>query len=473
MKKILSVLLILFTLSGLAQVRPYTIAADSVKFMSYGVNGSTFILRNNTKDTLGFLMNIGNGVTKFVRGLIRLNDSLYLIGTDTLNVNNSANGSFVTDTTIIWVKWPILIDSTTHPGDTTILFDITTFDSLLHKFIDTGSVIHNGYVLAYDSTNTKWIMVAPGGGAGPPFGRFGIEDIAGTQTRAVDMEDFGFTINNLDTFLLQNRDAATGKYGSIRMIKDGGGVPYLQMNAFNGTFAQSEFNVRGDAIDFKLVNSSFLMPYPTIDSTYNIPVRVNGVAADATGEITIDVSGGGTDTNFGNTDITFTGNRLHDLANNYMFIANNFETFLLLSAQPGSESVTLQSVNPTGGTNKAGVLVANTTSSGASVLFGASYNGGAEEANLSFSASSGVSTLNFSATLNDFSRGRIRADDYGNGTQLLPGLYILGVDSFGNFVELDPPVYTDNADALSNGLTQGMVYLVNSGGTYHVCLAVP
>lgn len=70
------------------------------------------------------------------------------------------------DTTLIYTDSTIDWDTTSHPGFQTIKVHIQLFDSLLHKVIDTGSVIHDGYVLSYDSTNHKWVMVAPGTGGG-------------------------------------------------------------------------------------------------------------------------------------------------------------------------------------------------------------------------------------------------------------------------------------------------------------------
>jgi hypothetical protein len=66
----------------------YTIKADSVKITN--CDSSELIVENHTQNVPGFLFNTGNGRTIFKRGLQRLNDSLYLIGADTLKTLSKA-----------------------------------------------------------------------------------------------------------------------------------------------------------------------------------------------------------------------------------------------------------------------------------------------------------------------------------------------------------------------------------------------
>jgi len=84
MKPIL-VLLILFGsgVSGFAQY-VYTIKADSVLITS--CDSAELIIENHTQAVPGFLFNTGRGRTVFKRAVQKLNDSLYLIGADTLKV---------------------------------------------------------------------------------------------------------------------------------------------------------------------------------------------------------------------------------------------------------------------------------------------------------------------------------------------------------------------------------------------------
>lgn len=62
-----------------------------------------------------------------------------------------------------------LLDTITfpaHPSKKGIIVPVSILDSLLHKFIDTGVIIRNNYVLAYDSTNHKWKTVAQSSSSG-------------------------------------------------------------------------------------------------------------------------------------------------------------------------------------------------------------------------------------------------------------------------------------------------------------------
>src|SRR5882757_4076800 len=63
----------------------YTIKADSVKITN--CDSAELIIENHTQAIPGFLFNTGNGRTIFKRGVLKLNDSLYLIGADTLKYN--------------------------------------------------------------------------------------------------------------------------------------------------------------------------------------------------------------------------------------------------------------------------------------------------------------------------------------------------------------------------------------------------
>jgi hypothetical protein len=63
----------------------YTIKADSVK-LTNSCDSTELILLNHTQGVNGFLYNPGTGRTYFQRGLLKLSDSTYLIGADTLKV---------------------------------------------------------------------------------------------------------------------------------------------------------------------------------------------------------------------------------------------------------------------------------------------------------------------------------------------------------------------------------------------------
>ena len=65
----------------------YTIKADSVKITN--CDSAELILENHTQNVPGFLFNTGNGRTIFQRGAQRLNDSMYLVGADTVNLGSA------------------------------------------------------------------------------------------------------------------------------------------------------------------------------------------------------------------------------------------------------------------------------------------------------------------------------------------------------------------------------------------------
>jgi len=77
----------LMFVSAIAQVQTQIIG-DSVLIHSNSGTGE-LILQNSTDTVPGFLFNKGMGRTKFQHGLIKLTDSTYLIGADTLHLNTA------------------------------------------------------------------------------------------------------------------------------------------------------------------------------------------------------------------------------------------------------------------------------------------------------------------------------------------------------------------------------------------------
>jgi len=67
-----------------AQKVVYTINADSTKLT--GCDSNELIIENHTQNVPGFLFNTGNGRTIFKQAVVKLNDSMYVIGSDTLKV---------------------------------------------------------------------------------------------------------------------------------------------------------------------------------------------------------------------------------------------------------------------------------------------------------------------------------------------------------------------------------------------------
>lgn len=81
----------IFSCSLFAQYTHH-IKADSVRIYNDSCKAE-LILENSTKNVNGFLYNNGNGRTEFRKALLRINDSVWLIGEDTLNTNNSQSAS--------------------------------------------------------------------------------------------------------------------------------------------------------------------------------------------------------------------------------------------------------------------------------------------------------------------------------------------------------------------------------------------
>jgi len=88
MKKVLVSLALLCLCKTLFAQQPYiyTIKADSVKITNT-CDTAELIIENHTQNVSGFLFNKGKGRTEFRRGLLKINDSIYTVGGDTLRMN--------------------------------------------------------------------------------------------------------------------------------------------------------------------------------------------------------------------------------------------------------------------------------------------------------------------------------------------------------------------------------------------------
>ncbi|HTD92826.1 MAG TPA: hypothetical protein VK644_03400, partial [Chitinophagaceae bacterium] len=73
--------MVILCLHGISQTKLQVIQ-DSVRVLN-----SELILRNGTRSVPGFLFNKGNGVTEFRQALTKINDSIYLVGIDTLKMS--------------------------------------------------------------------------------------------------------------------------------------------------------------------------------------------------------------------------------------------------------------------------------------------------------------------------------------------------------------------------------------------------
>ena len=86
MKPTLILLITLLSSQALFSQYVYTIKADSVKITN--CDSAELIIENHTQGVPGFLYNTGNGRTIFKRALTKISDSIYLIGSDTLKLQN-------------------------------------------------------------------------------------------------------------------------------------------------------------------------------------------------------------------------------------------------------------------------------------------------------------------------------------------------------------------------------------------------
>jgi hypothetical protein len=72
----------------------YRVKADSVAITNDSLRAE-LILENGTKNINGFLYNKGNGRTEFRKPMVKLNDSTYLFGEDTLKLNPGGSASYI------------------------------------------------------------------------------------------------------------------------------------------------------------------------------------------------------------------------------------------------------------------------------------------------------------------------------------------------------------------------------------------
>jgi hypothetical protein len=96
MKKYLLIpfLFLCLLVSSLNAQQIYPIRADSVRIFKEDCNAE-LIIENGTRFEKGFLFNRGNGRTEFRRALIKIDDSTYLIGGDTLNLGFEPGGKLL------------------------------------------------------------------------------------------------------------------------------------------------------------------------------------------------------------------------------------------------------------------------------------------------------------------------------------------------------------------------------------------
>ncbi|MFC0773046.1 hypothetical protein [Terrimonas alba] len=234
MKKLLLIpfLLLMALLSDAQYI--HKIKADSVLITNDSCNAE-LNLENSTKDTLGFLYNKGKGRTEFRRGLIKLNDSLYLIGGDTLKLIGrapaSGSGNYIQNqfqqkqTANAWIdtlKGQKLISSDTSGKVTTIINEGKIYITARVKDADTSTA---------DLTKGGGYWGAQGG----PYGEDAILTVSQPASRGSYDLWGGPAFNshvyrNIDTFFNKARNGANLLYympnaNSLYMIHRFKGYP--------------------------------------------------------------------------------------------------------------------------------------------------------------------------------------------------------------------------------------------------------
>lgn len=98
MKTVLFVVIMIVLGNSLfAQKSTLLLQGDSVKVTN--CDSAELIIENHTQAVSGFLFNTGNGRTIFKRGAIKINDSMYIIGGDTLKIKTPPGYVFSTGLT--------------------------------------------------------------------------------------------------------------------------------------------------------------------------------------------------------------------------------------------------------------------------------------------------------------------------------------------------------------------------------------
>ena len=160
MRRAIIICILAFPVNTLFSQYVYTIKADSVKITN--CDSAELIIENHTQGVPGFLYNKGNGRTEFHRVLIALNDSLYLFGPDTLNINKALKYIPPSTSQGPTVLQPAPLIDPPQPG--TIEYDgasyyITDSNSIRHDLVRSDRIykINTGYYDPFvNDYNRSW-----------------------------------------------------------------------------------------------------------------------------------------------------------------------------------------------------------------------------------------------------------------------------------------------------------------------------
>ena len=201
---------------------------------------------------------------------------------DTIKINSTDNASFHTFTNNS--------DSTrgylNRPNGTVDSFEVWA-NGLVPGGIQSIQAGTNVTVNNTDPLNP--IISATGGGSAD---RFGIEDNTGVQDRYIDMQNFGFGMDNPNYFYVNTKlsdDSTLGilqaTSGASTEVTTGVGYRAIISNLFIASSTEMYVNQK----ESWNANSKQIFARPSAGGTFYIPLSVNGNYADSTGNITITI----------------------------------------------------------------------------------------------------------------------------------------------------------------------------------------
>jgi hypothetical protein len=143
----------------------YTIKADSVKITN-SCDTAELILENHTQNVPGFLYNKGRGRTEFRRGVIKVSDSIYVVGADTIKtmlpgLSWLLNGNSGTNATNNFVGTTDAADLAFRTNNTEAArFNNSTGNLLLGSTVDNGAKLQvYGKQAIYGNADVTQLLV--------------------------------------------------------------------------------------------------------------------------------------------------------------------------------------------------------------------------------------------------------------------------------------------------------------------------
>lgn len=304
-------------------------------------------------------------------------------------------------------------------------------------------------------------LVVIGGGGGGPDTNFATDDLTFTGDRVhvldgniLEIDDSQGALLYMNPVTFETDLVATDGTDFAQITLSGNSVSTDV--AFNAQ-AQSGANsvqINGNAfsnnLSFVAGNIHFTGPIQAFDygsgTVTGTPTQL--AAFDASGNIIEVALGGGTDTNFGISDITFTGDRTHDLDSNILEIIQASTPFFTLDPTLDNENAFVAIQNPTSGST--GQFVTASTAIDVYAKIEAIGDSGASTASVTCSGfESAPSINNYRADLHLFNN-IIRCQDYGAGAITGTPTKFAAFDASGNVIEVDLSGGADTNFAISN-----------------------